>query len=288
MIQGILLALLAAGIYGFLGISFEVAGKRQYKVWDFIAAKQLIGFAIGIGATAWLGLPILDWRLLMLGVIGALSYIITLAAYLVASRDRDIAANWTILNLSVALPILVSVVWFKDAFTPAKAVGALLTLVSIVVIGGGFRGVALKAGSRWLRFITVAFLFNGVLVILFRFVPEGYSALFTAYFYGLSFLMVLPYKLLRDRRWAGQKGLVGIAAAGAVTHWSGIMLTMAALAQVGHASTQAGVIVYPITNGLVIPVGVILGVLVLKQKISARTAMGVAVGVAALVCLFLP
>ncbi len=290
MLRGILLALAAATIYGFLGISFEIAGKRHYPVWDVILYKQLTGFLIGLGLTMTLGLSLYRPYLIGLGLIGAVAYVITLAAYLMASRERDIAANWTIVNLSVALPILVSVFWFKDAFTMLKAIGVLLTLTSVALIGGGKSSRSAVTGrqSRWLKFISIAFLLNGVLVILFRFVPEGYSALFTVYFYGISFLLVLPYKLHRDPRLVPGGGLFAISAAGAVTHWSGIMLTMAALSVASHASANAGLIIYPITNGLVIPIGVMLGVCLLNQKLAGRTAVGVGFGMAALMFLFLP
>src|SRR5690242_21917096 len=101
MIDGILLALAAALVYGFLGISFEVAGKRRYVVWDVILYKQAAGFVIGLGVWALGTVPLWNPRLVGLGLIGAASYIAGLAAYLTASRERDIAANWTIVNLSV-------------------------------------------------------------------------------------------------------------------------------------------------------------------------------------------
>src|SRR5579871_1621656 len=44
-------------------------------------------------------------------------------------------------------------------------------------------------------------------------------------------------------------------------------------------------LVYPITNGLVIPVGVLLGVWILKQKIYVRTIAGMGMAVIALVLL---
>jgi drug/metabolite transporter (DMT)-like permease len=291
MTQGILLALLAATIYGFLGISFEVAAKRHYPVWDVIVYKQLTGFVIGLVCAIGMGLPLFEPRLMGLGLLGAVAYVITLAAYLTASRERDIAANWTIVNLSVVVPILISIFWFKDAFTVMKALGIVFTLASIVLIGGGNpkkAGVHSLGDSRWFRFILIAFLLNGVLVILFRFVPEGLAALFTVYFYGISFLLVLPYKIVKRTRLLPERNLYLVSALGAVTHWSGIMLTMAALAVVGHVSSQAGVIVYPITNGLVIPIGVLLGAWLLKQHMHLRTALGVAMGMAALALLFLP
>jgi drug/metabolite transporter (DMT)-like permease len=289
MIEGVLLALSAAVVYGFLGVAFEVAGKRKYKIWDVILVKQSTGFLVGLLCTVALRVPFFDLRLLKLGLIGAIAYVVTLAAYLVASREKTIAANWTIVNLSVVVPILLSVVWFGDAFTLMKALGGILTVASIVIIGAasGSGSSQKKASYQWVAFITLAFLLNGVLVILFRFVPPGEGTAFTMYFYGISALLVAPYKLLVDRSWSPPKGLVSISVAGAVTHWSGIMLTIAALARVSQVSKQTGVIVYPITNGLVIPIGVILGVILLKQHLNRRTGIGVAVGVVALVCLFI-
>lgn len=287
MLQGILLALMAALVYGFLGISFEVAGKRRYNVWDVILYKQTFGLIIGLVVWALGDVAFYNSRLVWLGLIGALSYIVGLAAYLTASRERDIAANWTIVNLSVVLPILVSVVWFHDVFTFVKGVGVFLTLLSVIAIGGSFQGVQAGA-SRWLRAIAIAFFFNAWLSILFRFVPPGSEALFTVYFHGLSIPILVAYKLVKEPRWQAPRALVGISLIAAVTHWGGIMLTMLALVQVGRVSPQAGVVVYPITNGLVIPVGVLLGLLLLKQKIRLRTGLGVAFGMVGLIFLFLP
>lgn len=288
MTGGILLAVLAAVLYGFLGITFEVAGKRRYDVWEVMFWKQLAGFLIGFvvwrltGATEFYQPP-----LVALALCGACSYIITLSAYLTASRERDIAANWTILNLSVVIPILVSIFWFGDALTAARGMGVALTVVSIAVIGGGLRGAA-AAGSGWWRLIGIAFLFNSVLVILFRFVPPGQETLFTAYFYGLSVPMLAIVHLIHKGRWRPPADLLAISAGGAATHWSGIVLTMLALVSVAKHSGQAGVIVYPITNGLVIPIGVILGAVLLKQPVRGRAAAGVVLGMAGLVFLFLP
>lgn len=289
LLQGFSLALLAAVVYGFLGISFEIAGKRHYAIWDVMLVKQSTGFLIGIVCALVLRVPLLDRRIVLLGSIGAASYVLTLSAYLKASRERNIASNWTIVNLSVATPILVSVLFFGDTFTLWKSVGALLTLASIVLIGRASPADARgPAGSHWFVFISIAFLLNGVLVILFRFVPHGREVLFTVYFYGLSVVLVLIYKTIADRSIQISRGLAGVSVLGAATHWSGIMLTMGALSLVSKVSRETGVIVYPVTNGLVIPIGVLLGAILLKQHINRQVGLGVSIGVVALIFLFLP
>jgi hypothetical protein len=61
--------------------------------------------------------------------------------------------------------------------------------------------------------------------------------------------MTVLYKVIAGENFGRQKGIYRVAALGAVTHWSGIMLTIVALYLIGQ-SAQAGLVVYPITNGL--------------------------------------
>lgn len=286
MTKGILLALVAAGTYGLLGISLEVAGKRRYPIWTFNLYKMLTGFLLGLATTLVLHLPLNVPKLFWLGLVGALTFPLTTAAYLRAARERDIAANWTILNLSVVLPILFSVWWFGDQFSWAKGIGAVFTIAAIVLIGGGFQGLtfnSLKGG--WFAYIGIAFLLNGWLVVMFRFVPPTLGPLFTLYFYGMSVLFVIPIKWATEKGWRPTRAILKIAGASALTHWVGIILTILALAAVARVSQQSGLIVYPITNGLVIPAGVLLGRILLKQRVSVRTGVGVACGMIALAIL---
>jgi drug/metabolite transporter (DMT)-like permease len=286
MRDGILLSLSAATVYGLLGVVYEAAGKRCYKIWDVVLFMQFTGLIVGVAISAINGSLFFNMRLLVLGALGGGTFVGCLGSYLMACREEDIGANWTILNLSVILPVFISILWFHDTFTAAKAIAIMLTVLSIIVIGGGFEGAKAKQRSfRWLRYIALAFFLNAWLPILLRLVPESFSAIFTTYLYGSGFLLVLAYKLLKEQSVPRDRGLIAISAAAAGTHWSGIMLTIAALAVVARVSSQAGIVVYPITNGLVIPVGVLLGAWILKQKIHTRTIAGIGMAVIALVLL---
>jgi drug/metabolite transporter (DMT)-like permease len=284
MIQGIVLAVLAATIYGFLGLAFEVAAKRGYPNWDFILYKQCFGTLLGLVVTLALRLPLLEPRVMLLALLGAVFYVVTCFAYLTASREREIAANWTILNLSVIVPVLISIIQFHDKFSYSKMLGVGFTLGAIILIGG-FGSGRITFSRQWVFWIAVAFLLNGWFVILLRFVPEKLGALFTFYFYGLSAVLALLYKAARRQRFSHPQGIYRVAAYGAAAHWSGIMLTMIALYFVGRANGQAGLVVYPITNGLTIVTGVGIGSLFLHQKITTRERWGMTCGVVAMVFL---
>lgn len=281
MVPGILFALLAATVYGLLGVAFELAAKKGYPKWDFIMLKQLCGTVIGLAFVIARRVPFNEPRVLMLAFIGAVFYVATCSAYLTASRERDIAANWTILNLSVVVPVLLSVVVFHDRLSLSKSAGFGLTVVAIILIGG-FGTTKAEVSRQWVVWIIVAFLLNGWFVILLRFVPKPASGLFTFYFYGLSALLTIVVRVCALQGSIRMSDMYPIAALGAAAHWSGIMLTIVALDHVGQVSAQAGLIVYPITNGLTIVMGVILGSLWLHQKVVARERWGMVCGVIAM------
>ena len=172
MIEGIFLSLLAATTYGLLGVSYELAAKRRYKILDVVSYMQLTGLVIGSVITAFFGLPFFNTRLLALGFLGAATFVGSIACYLMASRERDIGANWTIVNLSVILPILVSILWFHDTFTALKALAIVFTVLSIVIIGGGFKGAkGGEHGSRWVKYIVLAFFLECMAAYLIEVCP---------------------------------------------------------------------------------------------------------------------
>jgi len=128
----IFLAVGAAVIYGLLGVCFQVAGERRLEIPGFLFWKQLIGAFLAAGVCLIAGIPQLRGGLVMLSLLAALSYVVTVGAYLMATREREIGASWTVLNLSVILPIGVSVFWFGDRFIVWKALGVILTIASVV------------------------------------------------------------------------------------------------------------------------------------------------------------
>lgn len=286
MLMGLLLAGIATLASGFLGVVYEMTGKRRYNIFEFMIYIQGFGLVFGLGLTLALRLPLLDQRIFYLACIGSITYLITLTAYLKAARERDIGANWSILHLSIAVPVIFSLVYFHDRFTTLKGIGLALVAISVVVIGGrGKKSLHEKLSLSWALFIFIAFMMNGWASVIFRFVPKRSAPLFTLYFYGITFVVVLTRKLF-VRGWPSS-GLMLAGLGGAAAQWLGVMMTILSLDIVSKVNPQAGLIVYPIANGLGTPVGVLLGAMMLHQQISSRAWSGIACGVAALLCLTL-
>src|SRR3984957_4569507 len=286
MFKGLLLASVATVASGFLGVVYEMTGKKRYNIFEFMVYIQGFGLLFGLALNLALRLPLLDKRIFLLACMGSVTYIIPLVTYLKAARERDIGANWSILHLSVALPVIFSIFYFHDRFTTLKGIGLALVAVSVVVIGGvSKKRVAEKLSLGWALYISIAFLMNGWAAVIFRFVPKKSAPLFTVYFYALTFLAVLVRKIF-VRGWP-PSALVLTGLAGAASQWTGTVMTILSLDIVSKVNPQAGLIVYPIANGLGTPVGVLLGALLLHQHISGRAWFGIACGLAALLCLTL-
>ena len=81
--------------------------------------------------------------------------------------------------------------------------------------------------------------------------------------------------------------MLSVAAGGAACHLGGIVCTILALSLMTRVSASAGVVVYPITNGLVIPIGVVLGMLILRQRSDCSTVVGIVLGMTALTAFFI-
>ncbi len=286
MVSGLLIALAAAVANGFLAVVYEIGGKKKYNVFEFVLYMQGIGFTFGLALSLKRGLPLFNPAMISLGLITSVLYIVAVSSYLMATRERNIGASWTVLNLSLALPVAVSLIYFRDKLDLAKGLGFLGVVAAMTVIGSGSEAEGATRGglnSRWAWWIMLAFATNGCTLTIFRFVPATSAPLFTLYFFGLSSLIVLFRKLFI--RSAPPPGLLWLCLAGAASMWTGISLTILALSIVGHVSSNAGVVVYPISNGLAIPIGVLLGSLLLRQQISRRAWIGVALGAFSLICL---
>jgi len=286
MLKGLLIAALATLASGCLGVIYEITGKKRYNIFEFMIYIQGFGLLFGLALTLALRVPLIDRRLFLLAGISSVTYLATLAAYLMAARVRDIGANWSILHLSTVVPVVFSIAYFHDRFTAIKGIGLALVAVAVVVIGGGSRKrLADKLTLSWAMYITIAFLMNGWAAVIFRFVPKESAALFTLYFYGLTFLAVLVRKIF-VRGWPAS-GLILAGLGGAAAQWTGVVMTILALDIIAKVNSQAGLIVYPIANGLGTPVGVLLGALLLHQHVSRRAWAGIGCGLVALLCLTL-
>ena len=233
-----------------------------------------LGTIIGLFFVLLRKVPLFSLRILEISLLGTSCYLMGLWSYLTASRERNIAANWTVLNLSVAVPITASVLWFHDTLTFSKVIGILLTLVAVVLVGEiGVKEVGYT--RKWLRYILIALLLNGISITLFRFIPKALADLYILYLFGLSTLGLLVYRLTTRQSLFADSGVYWVSACSAISQCLGIVLTIWALAIVSNLSSQTGLVVFPITNGLPIPIGVVMGSVILKQKVTLRVACGV-------------
>jgi uncharacterized membrane protein len=130
-------------IFLILSIAFNTLFAASYK----IAARkdcnlQIVNIWMYIGSLAtlivyWLlkrSLP-MNREALILGVIaGLLAYFATMTFFL-HIRKGQLSASWTVISLSVAFPVLASILYWHEMPTLRQKIGMVLIVIALLLFG---------------------------------------------------------------------------------------------------------------------------------------------------------
>ena len=111
-------------------------------------------------------------EIVILALVGGLSIAVSRLLLLTAMRLGPAGLSWTILNLSICLPVLFSIVWGERP-TAWQTWGLLLVPACIVLMGrSNAPGQAQSTTRGWLLCILISFLLEGILGTTFKLVKE--------------------------------------------------------------------------------------------------------------------
>jgi drug/metabolite transporter (DMT)-like permease len=218
------------------------------------------------------------------GVIAALA----LFVFQTALKFGKISTSWLIINLASAVPVVLSIVVFKERISAAKISGVLLVFMALVMLwwdkkidlqkAGEDKAVSgVKARSKWLPLMLLAFFGQGLASSSQKVLVEAkvadYVWQFLIVLYGSGFITIFLLSVMRDS-WPNRR------------EW-GTALVMAACSVVGNASmtiamkTVKGSIAYPVNNANLVLV-VFAGVLFFREKIHPIGIAGIVCGISAI------
>lgn len=285
--------------YSLLGILHKVADRPQCRP-NVIAAMLLLWG--GILTTAYAvfvtdaGLRFPP-KVALIGAAGGLFAGLALLAFQSALRFGKISTSWLILQLSVSVPILLSLVVFGERLGLWKLVGVALVLGAMLLLwwdkrtepeqAAGATEDATHATSsaklKWLPLIVLAFLANGLAMSSQKLLTEtvrgqDFSWQFTVSLYWAGFLFTGALSLARDGLANRQEVSLGLAMA--VASVAGNVMLVKAL-----GSGVPGTAAYPIANGGSLFLVVAAGVLFFKERLTPAGVAGVLVGIAAILVL---
>ena len=291
MIQ-ILLSAIASALFasGYKGATLLNARRPAVNVVMLLGAAVLAAAFSAQEGGLRLSRPVVAW-----GVIaGGFAFLTTTAFFQVMRRGR-LAIQWTVLNMSLAIPTLASVVVWGETPTPLLLLGMALALLALAFMGidkrRGARGhgvgpaadpdLPLPALLRWIGLVAFAFVTTGMVQVCNKaFVAETGGGSHWAYIsvaQGVGGILAAGYLGLR-REWPRLKEiLLGSAMAFGIV--AATIFLLKAL------ESLPGTVVFPLRTAMVTILTAALSVGLWRERLRWPGVAGIALAVAAVYCL---
>lgn len=247
--------------------------RLTFNLWMFAAVALLCLPALFSGE-----IPPFVWvAAILFGILSAVFQTL----YLKAFSLGDVSLTVLINNYSMMLPILVSVLFYHEPLGWVRPLGILLCFLSLAFDVSFTRGK--RTDGKWLFCVLFVFLSNGAIGVLQKvFAAEGYGA-YTADFLAIGYLTaaafcavsLLPARKKSPFRLTGKTLLPPLAV--------GAILTGFQYLYTYSLGVLPGTLLIPCYGGGVSVLLSITGVLLYKERLTKRKAMGLALGICAIV-----
>jgi drug/metabolite transporter (DMT)-like permease len=123
--------------FGLLGVFHKLADVKEASpkaITAVLYLASLVFVLITLIATQ-KGTPFTgDGRILAIGLPFGLFAGIAILAFQAGIRHGDITTSWLVINLSSAIPTVASILIYKEAVTPTKAVALILIPIAILLL----------------------------------------------------------------------------------------------------------------------------------------------------------
>lgn len=216
------------------------------------------------------------------GVFGGIGGAIAFLLFVNALKIGHYGFSVSIVPASFLIPVIFSIIFWKEALEISRGIGIIFVLFGIFLItslGSSLGEEQKRLWAKWVTFIGGAFFFNGIPQIsqsvVARLQGSNYlSFLFINYISGAILLLIF---LTLRRQSFGRTVIWGIG--GAVGSILGCYFTLRSL------ETLSETIVFPISIGGPVTVGVILSRFLFGERINKRGYLGIISGIIGIVIL---
>jgi drug/metabolite transporter (DMT)-like permease len=296
MALGYLLLFSSIVAFGLLGIFHKVADHPECRPKMTALLLHFWGGVLAVLYTVWFdarGLVFPD-KVILIGACTGLVASLTLFVFQTALKYGKISTSWLIINLTVAVPVLISMFYYGEKIGAAKGFAVALVFVAMVLLWLDKRTDLKKAEleksaaggviakSKWLPLMIITFIGQGLASSSQKVLVEAkvaeYVWQFLIVFYWSGFFVILLLSILREA-WPNRREI-------------STALIMAGCSVVGNAAmtmalkTVKGSVAYPASNGSLIMV-VLAGVLFFREKIHPVGIAGIVFGIGAILILVL-
>lgn len=265
--------------------AFGLIVRRSQRAGHDMIVVGLINYAVptlfyGIWSAS-AGLWTCDPRAALIGVIGGAIYGVGFLTLLGPMAGRGVSIVSAILGLSVLVPVVLSLVVWQESLLPVQAVGAVLALAALPLLGMGKGTGGTRLTLRMALLMVALFLINGgAMAVQKWFHTTGLTQqrpVFLLYLFGSACLVLTVAWLTRRQPFTVKS--VGWGAA------LGCSNMMAALTLLTALDYLPGLVVFPVVQVGILILSTLFAAVVWREKPGRLGMVGIGIACVAVTLL---
>ncbi|RKY71072.1 MAG: hypothetical protein DRQ24_08145 [Candidatus Latescibacterota bacterium] len=210
-----------------------------------------------------------------ISILGCILFGISGLASIKAVQLGPLGTSWTVLRCSIVLPVLASIIWWKElsigdgtTIPIMRPSGIFLTVLGLLLLGAGQKRLRKNRlqhqRSGWLGWLVTAFLAQGGWEIILRatgdFKDDGMRSLFLAIAFGGSCLLTLPVMVITRIRLTNRELFYGLLLGGCSLLGTG--------SRVLALRELSGTVVFPASTASIMILVQIAGLCLWKERVG--------------------
>ncbi len=278
-----LISALASGLlFAILGLSYKRAASMGCRTSAFLAVFLTAAAVLSAVALPWDRTVWSSGTLWVLGLFLGCNAVACIRLLMAANRSGPAAVSWLFINLSLVVPIALSIMWLNERLLAADWLVVLtFTLMAITLVGSLKRTGEVKHGETW-RFwcyIAAVFVLNGLGLygskLKAGMFPHHNTAALMLILFTTGAAISWWQHLRLSRHWMPfpnewNAGLVAGVACGSANF---LLISSAVL---------PAAVVYPVSQGTSLIGGVVLTTLLYRELINPAKVLALVLGCAVL------
>ena len=275
--------LLSIAASSFIFAIFKLFAKYEINTLHAIIVNYFVAFASGIlfyqGPITITQIPSQNWfySSIILGFI----FISIFNLMAITTQKSGLSVVSVATKMSVVIPILFGVLYYKEAIGIYKVIGIITALIAVYLVSAkAKKEVTLK--KKNLIFPILVFLGSGTIdtslkFIEDRYISEGDVSIFSATVFlaaGVIGLLIIGYQIIKGTFKFEFKNVVAGVCLG-VPNFFSIAMLLKALREPGFDSST----IFTINNVAIVMLSTILGILLFKEKLTTKNWIGILLAV---------
>lgn len=220
------------------------------------------------------------WIAILVGVI----FFGVFHLFAICSQKISITMTAMSSKMSVVIPVVASLIIFKEELSIVKLIGIVVTLISLFLILKPDR--AKPIDKKYLIVPILIFVFTGISDTMIKVAQTGHgiedafdSARFVSSIFGISFLVALfasPFQKVKANVYFQRKNLIGGFVLGLINFFAVFLFTYSMI-------NYDGSYFFPIFNSGVVAGSALIGYLFFKERLSKINLLGLLVATLAII-----